>query len=76
MNLLVNGESIADESLDAEIRALATLKRFLVNSRNTRPRVGRVGVCELDRARSLCADERERGEWALLADLILKRREK
>jgi hypothetical protein len=27
-------------------------------------------------ARSFCADERERSEWALLADLILKRARK
>jgi hypothetical protein len=57
---------------DAEIRALATLKRFLVDSEIPVRELAELAFANWIAARSFCADERERSEWALLADLILK----
>ena len=61
---------------DAEVRALATLKRFLIDSEIPVRELAELAFANWIAARSFCADERERREWALLADLILKRARK
>jgi hypothetical protein len=58
---------------DAEVRALATFKRFLIDSEIPVRELAELAFANWIAARSFCADERERSEWALLADLILKR---
>ena len=58
---------------DAEVSALATLKRFLIDSEIPVRELAELAFANWIAARSFCADERERSEWALLADLILKR---
>ena len=61
---------------DAEVRALATLKGFLVDSEIPVRELAELAFANWIAARSVCADERERSEWALLADLILRRARK
>jgi hypothetical protein len=61
---------------DAEVRALATLKGFLVDSEIPVRELAELAFANWIAARSVCADERERIEWALLADLILRRARK
>ena len=61
---------------DAEVRALATLKRFLIDLEIPVRELAELAFANWIAARSFCADERERSEWALLADLILKRARK
>ena len=61
---------------DAEVRALANLKRFLIDSEIPVRELAELAFANWIAARSFCADERERSEWALLADLILKRARK
>ena len=61
---------------DAEVRALATLKGFLVDSEIPVRELAELAFANWIAARSSYADERERSEWALLADLILKRARK
>ena len=57
---------------DAEVRALATLKRFLIDSETPVRELAELAFANWIAARSFCADERERSEWALFADQILK----
>ena len=61
---------------DAEVRALANLKRFLIDSEIPVRELAELSFANWIAARRFCADERERSEWALLADLILKRARK
>jgi hypothetical protein len=57
---------------DAEVRALAPLKRFLIDSETPVRELAELAFANWIAARSFCADERERSEWALFADQILK----
>ena len=61
---------------DAEVRALATLKRFLIDLEIPVRELAELAFANWIAARSFCADERDRSEWALIADLILKTCEK
>ena len=48
---------------DAEVRALATLKRFLIDSEIPVRELAELSFANWIAARSFCADERERSEW-------------
>jgi hypothetical protein len=61
---------------DAEVSALATLKRFLIDSEIPVRELAELAFANWMTAGSFCADKRERSESAILADLILKRARK
>jgi len=48
---------------DAEVRALATLERFLIDSEIPVRELAELSFANWIAARSFCADERERSEW-------------
>ena len=73
---ILDGESIADKSRRRGPCARHPQSDFWSNSEIPVRELAELAFANWIAARSFCADERERSEWALLADLILKRARK